>query len=43
MVKRKIEPETIAFITNIAKSTGRSAEDVRQAIVDKMNDGYENE
>ena len=40
MVKGKIEPETIAFITNIAKSTGRSAEDVRQAIVDKMNDGY---
>ena len=40
MVKGKIEPETIAFITNIAKSTGRSAEDVRQAIVNKMNDGY---
>ena len=41
MVKKKIEPETIKFITNIAKSTGRSEEDVRQAIVNRMNEAYE--
>lgn len=40
MVQKKIEPETISFITNIAKSTGRDPKDVRQLIVDRMNEAY---
>jgi hypothetical protein len=39
MVK-KIEAETIPYITNIAKSTGRDPKDVRQVVVDRMNEGY---
>ena len=36
----KIEPETISYITTIAKATRRNPKDVRQLIVDKMNEGY---
>jgi hypothetical protein len=36
----KLSEEKIQFITNIAKSTGKDPKDVRQLIVDKMNDGY---
>ena len=40
LMVRKIETETIPYITNIAKSTGRDPKDVRQLIVDRMNEGY---
>jgi hypothetical protein len=40
MVEKKIEPETIQLINNLGKSTGREPKDIRQLIVDKMNDGY---
>ena len=36
----KATEDDIKFITNIAKSTGKDPKDVRQLIVDKMNDGY---
>jgi len=36
----KATEDDIQFITNIAKSTGKDPKDVRQLIVDKMNDGY---
>ena len=36
----KATEDDILFITNIAKSTGKDPKDVRQLIVDKMNDGY---
>ena len=36
----KLSEEKISFITNIAKSTGKDPKDVRQLIVDKMNEGY---
>ena len=40
LMVKKIEAETIPYITNIAKSTGRDPKDVRQLIVDRMNEGY---
>ena len=40
MVEKKIEPETIQLINNLGKSTGREPKDIRQLIVDKMNEGY---
>ena len=40
LMVKKIEAETIPFITNIGKSTGRDPKDVRQLIVDRMNEGY---
>ena len=36
----KATEDDIKFITNIAKSTGKDPKDVRQLIVDRMNDGY---
>ena len=37
----KLGEDKIAFITNIAKTTGREPKAIRQMIVDKMNEGYE--
>jgi len=37
----KLSEDKIAFITNIAKTTGREPKAIRQMIVDKMNEGYE--
>ena len=36
----KLSEEKISFITNIAKTTGKDPKDVRQMIVNKMNEGY---
>ena len=36
----KATEDDIQFITNIAKSTGRDPKDVRQLIVDRMNEAY---
>jgi len=37
----KLSEDKIEFITNMAKTTGREPKDIRQLIVNKMNDGYE--
>ena len=35
-----IEEETISYIKELATATGRDSKDVRQLIVDRMNEGY---
>ena len=43
MVQNKIEQEADKFISDIKAATNRSEEDIRETIVDIMNEGYENE